>query len=65
MHSLDIAAAVSDIEPPEFSDQLLSEVARVAATRRYCAAGVELMLRSLVERASARFQHRLTCGWWV
>jgi hypothetical protein len=32
VHSLDIAKAVPDIEPPEFSDQLLSEVARVSAT---------------------------------
>jgi uncharacterized protein (TIGR03083 family) len=32
VHSLDIAAAVPDVEPPEFSDQSLSEVARVAAT---------------------------------
>ena len=45
VHSLDIAAAVPDIEPPEFSDQLLSEVARVAATAAVLRGrGVELML---------------------
>ncbi len=52
VHSLDIAAAVSDIEPPEFSDQLLSEVARVAATAAVLrGTGVELML-ALTGRAS-------------
>ena len=45
VHSLDIAAAVPDIEPPEFSDQLLSEVARVGATAAVLQGrGVELML---------------------
>jgi uncharacterized protein (TIGR03083 family) len=45
VHSFDIAAAVPDIEPPEFSDQLLSEVARVAATAAVLSGrGVELML---------------------
>ncbi len=45
VHSLDIAAAVPDIEPPEFSDQLLSEVARVAATAAVLRGrGVELVL---------------------
>jgi uncharacterized protein (TIGR03083 family) len=45
VHSLDIAAAVPDMEPPEFSDQLLSEVARVAATAAVLTGrGVELML---------------------
>ena len=45
VHSLDIAAAVSDIEPPEFSDQLLGEVARVAATAAVLLGrGVEMML---------------------
>ena len=52
VHSLDIAAAVADIEPPEFSDQLLSEVARVAATAAVLRGrGVELML-ALTGRAS-------------
>jgi uncharacterized protein (TIGR03083 family) len=52
VHSLDIAAAVPDIEPPEFSDQLLSEVARVAATAAVLRGrGVELML-ALTGRAS-------------
>jgi uncharacterized protein (TIGR03083 family) len=45
VHSLDIAAAVADVEPPEFSDQLLSEVARVAATAAVLRGrGVELVL---------------------
>jgi uncharacterized protein (TIGR03083 family) len=45
VHSLDIAAAVPNIEPPEFSDQLLSEVARVGATAAVLQGrGVELML---------------------
>ena len=45
VHSLDIAAAVPDIEPPEFSDQLLSEIARVGATAAVLQGrGVELML---------------------
>lgn len=45
VHSLDIAAAVPDVEPPEFSDQLLSEVARVAVTAAVLrGSGVELML---------------------
>jgi len=45
VHSLDIAAAVPDVEPPEFSDQLLSEVARVAATAAVLRGrGVELLL---------------------
>jgi uncharacterized protein (TIGR03083 family) len=52
VHSLDIAAALPDIEPPEFSDQLLSEVARVAATAAVLQGrGVELML-ALTGRAS-------------
>jgi uncharacterized protein (TIGR03083 family) len=52
VHSLDIAAAVPDMEPPEFSDQLLSEVARVAATAAVLRGrGVELML-ALTGRAS-------------
>jgi uncharacterized protein (TIGR03083 family) len=52
VHSLDIAAALPDIEPPEFSDQLLSEVARVAATAAVLEGrGVELML-ALTGRAS-------------
>jgi hypothetical protein len=52
VHSLDIAAAVPDIEPPEFSDQLLSEVARVAATAAVLRGrGVELML-ALTGRAT-------------
>ena len=52
VHSLDIAAAVPDMEPPEFSDQLLSEVARVAATAAVLrGSGVELML-ALTGRAS-------------
>jgi len=54
VHSLDIAAAVPDIEPPEFSDQLLSEVARVAATAAVLrGGGVELML-ALTGRAALR-----------
>ena len=45
VHSLDIARAVSDIEPPEFSDQLLSEIARVGATAAVLRGrGVELLL---------------------
>jgi hypothetical protein len=52
VHCLDIAAAVPDIEPPEFSDQLLSEVASVAATAAVLRGrGVELML-ALTGRAS-------------
>jgi uncharacterized protein (TIGR03083 family) len=52
VHSLDIATAVPDIEPPEFSDQLLSEVARVAATAAVLrGSGVELML-ALTGRAT-------------
>jgi hypothetical protein len=54
VHSLDIAAAVPDTEPPEFSDQLLSEVARVAATAAVLrGGGVELML-ALTGRAALR-----------
>jgi uncharacterized protein (TIGR03083 family) len=54
VHSLDIAAAVPDIEPPEFSDQLLSEVARVAATAAVLLGrGVELML-ALTGRGTLR-----------
>ena len=45
VHSLDIAAAVPDIEQPEFSDQLLGEVTRVAATAGVLLGhGVEMML---------------------
>ena len=45
VHSLDIAAAVPDIEQPEFSDQLLGEVARLAATAGVLLGhGVEMML---------------------
>jgi uncharacterized protein (TIGR03083 family) len=52
VHSLDIAAAVSDIEGPEFSDQLLSQVARVAATTAVLLGhGVEMML-ALTGRAT-------------
>ena len=52
VHSLDIATAVPDTEPPEFSDQLLSEVARVAATAAVLrGGGVELML-ALTGRAT-------------
>ncbi len=52
VHSLDIATALPDIEPPEFSDQLLSEVARVAATAAVLrGSGVELML-ALTGRAT-------------
>jgi uncharacterized protein (TIGR03083 family) len=52
VHSLDIATAVPDIEPPEFSDQLLSEVARVAATAAVLRGrGVELLL-ALTGRAT-------------
>ena len=54
VHSLDVAAAVPDVEPPEFSDQLLSEVARVAATAAVLrGSGVELML-ALTGRAALR-----------
>ena len=62
VHSLDIAAAVPEIEPPEFSDQLLSEVARVAATAAVLRGrGVEL-LRALTGRGDPQpgFQHGLT-----
>jgi len=52
VHSLDIAAAVPDIEGPEFSDQLLSQVARVAATAAVLLGrGVEMML-ALTGRAT-------------
>jgi uncharacterized protein (TIGR03083 family) len=52
VHSLDIAAAVSDMEGPEFSDQLLSQVARVAATSAVLLGrGVEMML-ALTGRAT-------------
>jgi hypothetical protein len=52
VHSLDIAAAVPDIEPPEFSDQVLGEVASVAATAAVLRGrGVELML-ALTGRAT-------------
>jgi uncharacterized protein (TIGR03083 family) len=52
VHSLDIAAAVPDIEPPDFSDQLLSEVARVAAAAAVLLGrGVEL-LRAMTGRAT-------------
>jgi mycothiol maleylpyruvate isomerase-like protein len=45
VHSLDIAAAVPDIQGPEFSVQVLSQVARVAATAGVLLGrGVELML---------------------
>jgi uncharacterized protein (TIGR03083 family) len=54
VHGLDIAAAVPDVEPPEFSDQLLSEVARVAATAAVLrGSGIELML-ALTGRATLR-----------
>ena len=62
VHSLDIATALPDIEPPEFSDQLLSEVARVAATAAVLrGGGVELML-ALTGRADSQpgFQRGLT-----
>ena len=52
VHSLDIAAAVPDIEPPAFSDQVLGEVASVAATAAVLRGrGVELML-ALTGRAT-------------
>jgi hypothetical protein len=52
VHSLDIAAAVPRIESPEFSDQLLGEVARVAATAAVLlGSGVEL-LRAITGRAT-------------
>jgi hypothetical protein len=52
VHSLDIAAAVPDIEPPEFSDQVLGEVASVAAIAAVLRGrGVELML-ALTGRAA-------------
>jgi hypothetical protein len=52
VHSLDIAAAVPDIEGPEFSVQVLSQVARVAATAGVLLGrGVELML-ALTGRAT-------------
>jgi len=54
VHSLDIAAAVPDVDGPEFSDQLLSQVARVAATAAVLRGqGVELML-ALTGRAPLR-----------
>jgi uncharacterized protein (TIGR03083 family) len=54
VHSLDIAAAVPDIDGPEFSDQLLSQIARVAATAAVLQGrGVELML-ALTGRAALR-----------
>jgi uncharacterized protein (TIGR03083 family) len=52
VHSLDIAAAVPHTESPEFSDQLLSEVARVAATTAVLLGrGVEL-LRAITGRGT-------------
>jgi Mycothiol maleylpyruvate isomerase N-terminal domain len=52
VHSLDIAAAVPNIDGPEFSDQLLSEVGRVAATAAVLLGrGVEMML-ALTGRAT-------------
>jgi uncharacterized protein (TIGR03083 family) len=52
VHSLDIANALPGIEPPEFSDQLLSEVATVAATAAVLLGrGVEL-LRAITGRAT-------------
>jgi uncharacterized protein (TIGR03083 family) len=52
VHSLDVAAAVPDIEPPEFSDQLLSEVARVSATAAVLLGrGIELVL-ALTDRGT-------------
>src|SRR5215213_7135286 len=54
VHSLDIAAAVPDIEGPEFSDQLLSQVARVAATAAVLfGRGAEMRL-ALTGRATLR-----------
>jgi hypothetical protein len=54
VHSLDIAAAVPDVDGPEFSDQLLSQVARAAATAAVLQGrGVELML-ALTGRAALR-----------
>jgi uncharacterized protein (TIGR03083 family) len=45
VHGLDIATAVPDVEPPAFSDQVLSEVARVAATAAVLRGrGIELLL---------------------
>ena len=45
VHSLDIAAAVPDVDGPKFSAQLLSQVARVAATAAVLQRrGLELML---------------------
>jgi uncharacterized protein (TIGR03083 family) len=45
VHGLDIAAAVPEVEPPAFSDQVLSEVARVAATAAVLRGrGIELLL---------------------
>ena len=52
VHCLDIAAAVPDIEGPQFSVQVLSQVARVAATAGVLLGrGVELML-ALTGRAA-------------
>jgi uncharacterized protein (TIGR03083 family) len=54
VHSLDIVAAVADIEGPTFSDQLLSQVARVAATTAVLlGGGVEMML-ALTGRATLK-----------
>jgi len=45
VHSLDIAAAVPNIEPPQFSAEVLCEVARVAATAAVLLGrGAQLML---------------------
>ena len=52
VHSFDIAAALPAIEPPEFSEQVLSEVARLAATAAVLLGrGVELIL-AVTGRAS-------------
>jgi uncharacterized protein (TIGR03083 family) len=54
VHSLDIAAAVPEVHGPEFGDQLLSQVARVAATAAVLQGrGLELML-ALTGRAQLR-----------
>jgi Mycothiol maleylpyruvate isomerase N-terminal domain len=62
VHSLDIAAAAPNTEPPAFSDQLLAEVARVAAHGR-SAARARRRADAGPHRPSCAqpgFQHRLT-----
>ena len=58
VHGLDIAAAVPDLEPPGFTEQLLTQVALVAATAAVLRGrGIEL-IRALTGRAAQPGFHR-------